>query len=134
MRYLCLMYVDEKRVEATPAEVMTAVEQECAAHSEALRESGQLVACERLQPAQTATTVRRRGGDVTVTDGPFAETKEQLAGFYLVEARDLNEAIRIASHLPPGRFGGVEVRPVMPGAADVAAGAAATGGGRSREA
>jgi len=67
---------------------------------------------EALQPVQTATTVRVRNGKLSVTDGPFAETKEQLAGFYLVEARDLNEAIQIAAKIPPARVGSVEVRPV----------------------
>jgi len=71
-----------------------------------------LIAAEALQPVETAATVRVRGGKVSVTDGPFAETKEQLAGFYLIEARDLNEAIRVASKIPPAREGSIEVRPV----------------------
>jgi hypothetical protein len=71
-----------------------------------------LVAAEALQPTDTATTVRVRNGKMLVTDGPFAETKEQLAGFYLVDAHDLNEAIQIASRIPPAREGSVEVRPV----------------------
>jgi hypothetical protein len=77
-----------------------------------LRANGSLIAAEALQPIDTATTVRVRNGRVSVTDGPFAETKEQLAGFYLVEARDLNDAIQIASKIPPAREGSVEVRPV----------------------
>jgi hypothetical protein len=81
-------------------------------YDELLREHGQFIACERLQPTHAATTVRLREGKVAVTDGPFAETKEQLAGFYLIEARDLNEAIRIAARIPPARLGCVEVRPV----------------------
>ena len=71
-----------------------------------------LVAAEALQPVETATTVRVRNGRVSVTDGPFAETKEQLAGFYLIEARDLNEAIQVAGKIPPAREGSIEVRPV----------------------
>jgi hypothetical protein len=71
-----------------------------------------LVAAEALQPVETATTVRVRNGKVAVTDGPFAETKEQLAGFYLIEARDLNEAIQAAAKIPPAREGSIEVRPV----------------------
>ncbi len=71
-----------------------------------------MLAAEALQPVDTATTVRVRNGKMTVTDGPFAETKEQLAGFYLVDARDLNEAIQIAAKIPPAREGSVEVRPV----------------------
>jgi hypothetical protein len=114
MKYLCLMYIDEKRLEQTPPGVIDEVVRECLDHVRELEEAGQLIACERLESVQTATTVRNQGGKVTITDGPFAETKEQLAGFYLIEARDLNEAIRIASHIPPGRFGSIEVRPVMP--------------------
>jgi hypothetical protein len=76
------------------------------------RNSGVLLAAEPLQPVETATTVRVRNGRMTVTDGPFAETKEQLAGFYLVEARDLNEAIQLASKIPPAREGSIEVRPL----------------------
>jgi hypothetical protein len=113
MKYLCLIYIDERQLGETSTEVVEAVAGECLAHSEGLKRDGRLVACERLESIQTATTIRARNGKVTVTDGPFAETKEQLAGFYLIEARDLNEAIRIASHIPPGRFGCIEVRPVM---------------------
>jgi hypothetical protein len=77
----------------------------------ALRESGHSIAAEALQPVHTATTVRVRNGKVSITDGPFAETKEQLAGFYLIDARDLNEAIQLASKIPPARVGSIEVRP-----------------------
>jgi len=77
-----------------------------------LRQSGMLLAAEPLYPVETATTVRVRNGKMTVTDGPFAETKEQLAGFYLIDARDLNEAIQVASKIPPAREGSIEVRPV----------------------
>ncbi len=69
---------------------------------------------EALQSVQTATTVRVRNGKVSVTDGPFAETKEQLAGFYLIEAKDLNEAIQLAARIPPARVGSIEVRPIRP--------------------
>ena len=71
-----------------------------------------MVAAEPLQPVHTATTVRVRNAQVSVTDGPFAETKEMLAGFYLLEARDLNEAIRLASDIPPAKYGSIEVRPL----------------------
>jgi hypothetical protein len=71
-----------------------------------------LIAAEVLQPTETATTIRVRNGKLSVTDGPFAETKEQLAGFYLIEATDLNEAVQIASKIPPACEGGIEVRPV----------------------
>jgi hypothetical protein len=87
-------------------------DRECLARGEGMRDSGYLIAAEALQPVETATTVRVRGGRVAVTDGPFAETKEQLAGFYLIEARDLNDAIQVAAKIPPAREGSVEVRPV----------------------
>jgi hypothetical protein len=79
-----------------------------------LRASGRCIASEALQPVETATTVRVRSGKVSITDGPFAETKEQLAGFYMIEARDLNEAIQVAANIPPARVGSVEVRPIRP--------------------
>lgn len=105
MKYLCLVYMDE----AVPAEVSDA---ECMAFGQMLDESGQRIAAEALESVQTATTVRVRSGKVSITDGPFAETKEQLAGFYLIEARDLNDAIRVASNIPPARVGSIEVRPI----------------------
>ena len=105
MKYLCLVYLDEKKLSAVP-------DRECQACGDNLREKGQLVAAEALQGVHTATTVRVRNGKVSVTDGPFAETKEQLAGFYLIDASDLNEAIQVASKIPPARVGSVEVRPV----------------------
>ena len=105
MKYLCLVYLDEKKLTAVP-------DRECQACGDSLREKGKLVAAEALQGIHTATTVRVRNGKITVTDGPFAETKEQLAGFYLIDANDLNEAIQVASKIPPARVGSVEVRPV----------------------
>jgi hypothetical protein len=105
MKYLCLVYGEEKKLEAMS-------DDECVAYDEALREGGQCLASEALQPVRTATTVRVRKGKVSVTDGPFAETKETLAGFYLIDARDLNDAIQIASQIPPARVGCVEVRPI----------------------
>jgi hypothetical protein len=105
MKYLCLVYMEEQKLRAVP-------DRECRACGDGLRQSGRLLAAEALQPTGTATTVRVRGGKVSTTDGPFAETKEQLAGFYLVDARDLNEAIQIAAKIPPAREGSVEVRPV----------------------
>ena len=107
MKYLCLVYLDERRLDELPDE-------DCVAYDRAIRESGHCLASEALQSAQTATTVRVRNGRLSVTDGPFAETKEQLAGFYMVEARDLNEAIQIASKIPPARVGSIEVRPIRP--------------------
>jgi hypothetical protein len=105
MKYLCLVYMEAAKLHAVP-------DRECLACGEGFRKSGVLVAAEALQPVETATTVRMRGGKVSVTDGPFAETKEQLAGFYLIDARDLNDAIQMAAKVPPAREGSVEVRPV----------------------
>lgn len=107
MKYLCLVYAREERLEEVP-------DAECVAYDEHLRASGRCVASEALEPVATATTVRVRNGRTSVTDGPFAETKEQLAGFYLIEARDLNDAIQVAAQIPPARVGSVEVRPVRP--------------------
>lgn len=105
MKYLCLVYGEEGRMATIP-------DAECADWSEMLDASGQKVAAEALQPVSTAVTVRVRGGDVEVVDGPFAETKEQLAGFYLVEAESLDEALEIAAGIPPARIGSIEVRPI----------------------
>ena len=107
MKYLCLVYIDEKRLDAVPDEA-------CLAYDAAVRRSGHCVASEALEPVATATTVRVRNGKVSITDGPFAETKEQLAGFYMIEAQDLNEALQLAAKIPPAREGSVEVRPIRP--------------------
>lgn len=109
MKYLCLVYSDENNLHSLPESPR---DEECQAYAEAILDSGQMVAAEALEPVSTATTVRVRNGSTTVTDGPFAETKEQLAGFYLIEARDLNAAIQIAAGIPAARVGSVEVRPV----------------------
>ena len=105
MKYLCLVYLDQKKLSDVP-------DSECKACGDALRKSGHHVAAEALQSVHTATTVRVRNGKMSVTDGPFAETKEQLAGFYLLDAKDLNEAIQLASKIPPARVGSIEVRPI----------------------
>jgi len=105
MKYLCLVYLEAQKLHAVQ-------DTECFSCGERLRANGSLLAAEALQPIDTATTVRVRNGRTTVTDGPFAETKEHLAGFYLVEARDLNDAIQIASKIPPAREGSIEVRPI----------------------
>ena len=105
MKYLCLVYMEEHTLAQVP-------DRECKAYGDGLRENGSWIAAEALQPVHTATTVRVRNGKVTMTDGPFAETKEQLAGFYLIEAADLNDAIQVASKIPPAREGSVEVRPI----------------------
>ncbi len=107
MKYLCLVYLDENRLPELPDE-------ECVEFDAGVRKSGHCLASEALQSVQTATTVRIRNDKLSVTDGPFAETKEQLAGFYMIEARDLNEAIQIAAKIPPARVGSIEVRPIRP--------------------
>ena len=104
MKYLCLVYLEKDKWNAVP-------DRECANCGDSLRQSGFLVAAEPLHPVETATTVRVRNGKLSITDGPFAETKEQLGGFFMIEARDLNEAIQIASRLPGARLGCIEVRP-----------------------
>ena len=112
MKYLCLVYCEEKKLDALSASEWAALTGECLAYAEGIRRNGHYLAAEALHPVRTATTLRVRNGKLSTTDGPFAETKEQLAGFYLVEARDLNEAIQVASRIPPARLGSVEVRPV----------------------
>jgi hypothetical protein len=105
MKYAFLVYAD-------PAHLREVNDAECLTFSEEIVSSGNRLGGEALEPVETATTVRIRNGKPTITDGPFAETKEHLAGFYLIEARDLNEAIRIASRVPPARVGSIEIRPV----------------------
>jgi len=109
MKYLCLVYCDEAKLYSLPD---SPVDAECHAYDQDLAQSGRRIAAEALEPVQSATTVRVRNGNISVTDGPFAETKEQLAGFYLIESRDLNEAIELAAKIPPARVGSIEVRPV----------------------
>ena len=113
MKYLCLLYDNEAAFESLPEAEMSAVMQEYFAFTNETIAAGKFVAGEELAPAHTATTVRVRKGVTTTTDGPFAETKEQLGGFYLIDAVDLNEAIQIASRIPAARTGSVEVRPIM---------------------
>ncbi|MCK3826465.1 YciI family protein [Pseudomonas sp. W2Aug9] len=109
MKYLCLIYSDEQVLHTSPD---SPHDSECLAYAQAIQASGRMLAAEPLEPVATATTVRMRNGKVSITDGPFAETKEQLAGFYLIDARDLNEAIQMAGGIPAARVGSVEVRPV----------------------
>jgi len=113
MKYLCLIYDEEKKLGGMSKTESDAFMGEYFAFTEGIRKSGHYVAGEALQPVQTATSVRVRNGKVSTTDGPFAETKEQLGGFYMIEARDLNDAIQIASKIPSARLGTVEVRPVV---------------------
>jgi hypothetical protein len=113
MKYLCLIYDEEKKINAMPKSESDAFIGEYFAFTEGIRKSGHFVAGEALHPAQTATTVRVRNGKVSSTDGPFAETKEQLGGFYMINAKDLNDAIQVASKIPSARLGSVEVRPIV---------------------
>ncbi len=105
MKFVCLVYAEEPSL-------VSVSDNECIANGETLRKNGHYVAAEALHPVRTARTVRVRGGHLSVTDGPFTETKEQLAGFYLIDARDWDEAIALASRIPPARVGSIEVRPV----------------------
>ena len=114
MQYMLLIYGVEKSWHSMPPAEITKVMQAYESYSKELAASGALRGGSELAPIASATTVRVRNGKVSVTDGPFAETKEQLAGFYMIEARDLNEAIQIASKIPPARVGCVEVRPIRP--------------------
>ena len=104
MKYLCLVYLSPEHWNSAPDE-------DCYACSQEMMASGHFITGTPLHPVHTATTVRVRNGRPTVTDGPFAETKEALAGFYLIEARDLNEAIQLASKIPPAQYGSIEIRP-----------------------
>jgi hypothetical protein len=112
MKYLCLIFVDEKKLDALSEKESQALIDESLDYDDVLRKGGHLIANQALQPVHAATTIRSRGGKVSITDGPFAETNEQIGGFILIEARDLNEAIQLASKIPPVRLGGVEVRPI----------------------
>ena len=113
MKYLCLIYDEEKKLKSLPKSEMEALMGEYFAFTKDVRQSGHYLGGNDLQPVANATTVRVRNGKLSTTDGPFAETKEQLGGYYLIEARDLNEAIQIASRIPSAKIGCVEVRPVQ---------------------
>ena len=113
MKYLCLIYDEERKMGSMSKSESDAFMGEYFAFTEGIRKSGHYVGGEALQPIQTATTVRVRNGKLSTTDGPFAETKEQLGGFYMIEARDLNDAIQLASKIPSARLGSIEVRPVV---------------------
>jgi hypothetical protein len=112
MKYLCLVYVEETVLRALPKTDRLLLSDESMAFCHDLQQKGQLIAASPLHPIETATTVRVRDGKTTTTDGPFAETKEQLGGFLAIDVRDLNDAIRIAAHFPAARIGSIEVRPM----------------------
>ncbi len=112
MKYLCMVIVDEKKLNAMSKRESQALDDESLAYDDALRKSGHFLAAQALESVRAATTVRLRNGKVSVTDGPFAETKEQIGGFILIEAKDLNDAIQLAAKIPAAHLGAVEVRPV----------------------
>jgi len=112
VKYLCLAYEEEGTLDALSHDEWDALRAETLDYVEELRRSGRLILTHALQSVRTATTVRVRQGRLATTDGPFAETKETLGGFFLIEARDLNEAIQVASKWPSARFGSIEVRPI----------------------
>jgi len=113
MKYLCLIYDDEKKMGAMSKGESDAFMGEYMAFTEAIKTGGQYVGGNALQPVATATSIRLRNGKLSTTDGPFAETKEQLGGYYLSEAKDLKEAISVASRIPSAKLGTVEVRPIQ---------------------
>ena len=112
MKYLCLVYVEENILNALPKTERKSLSDESMAFCDRLQKVGQLLAASPLHPVETATTVRTRDGKASTTDGPFAETKEQLGGFLMIDVRDLNDAVRIASNFPAARIGSIEVRPM----------------------
>jgi len=113
MKYALTIYNDESQRTSVSDEEMQAISQAYGVLTQEMEQTGVLVAGEGLYPTQTATTVRVRGGERNVTDGPFAETKEQLGGFYVLDVKDLDEAIEWASKIPGAQSGSVEIRPVM---------------------
>ncbi len=113
MKYLCLIYDEEKKLNPMSKADGEAMMGEYFGFTEGIKKSGHYLGGNALQPVQTATTVRVRNGKVSTTDGPFAETQEQLGGYYLIEAKDLNDAIQVAAKIPSSRIGSIEVRPIM---------------------
>jgi hypothetical protein len=112
MKYLCMVFYDEKKLDAMSESELQTLTDESLAYNDVLRKHGRFVAAQALESVHAATTVRLRNSKVSRTDGPFAETKEQIGGFILIEARDLNEANQLAAKIPAIRLGGVEVRPI----------------------
>lgn len=112
MKYLCLTFLDARESGRMFDREWKALEHEHREYDETLRKSGHFIVAEAVQPVEASTTVQVRNGKLSVTDGPFMETKEQLGGFFLIEARDLNEAVLVASKIPSARLGSVEVWPI----------------------
>ncbi|KAA0227559.1 YciI family protein [candidate division KSB1 bacterium] len=115
MKYLCMAYEEESKLDALSQSEWTALRAETLNYVDELKKGGYLIAAEPLQSVRTAATVRVRNGKISITDGPFAETKETLGGFFLIEAIDMNEAIQVASRWPSARLGSIEVRPIEAG-------------------
>ncbi len=113
MKYLCLVYQDEAAMQKMSKAEMDKMNSENWAFADVYQDGGQLIVGHELQPVHTATTVRVRNGKALTIDGPFAETREQLSGFYLIEASDLSDAIQVASKIPSARLGSIEVRPIQ---------------------
>lgn len=120
MKYLCLVYEAESTLDAIPFAQWPALRQETSEYLALLRESGHLLDAQMLQRTRTGVLVRVRNNDLVTSDGPFADTKEQISGFLLIEAEDFNEVLRIASRLPSARLGTIEVRPVDTGKVETA--------------
>jgi hypothetical protein len=112
MKYLCMIFYDERRHNALSESELQALTDQALDYDNVMREGGHFVTSGALELVQAATTLRMRDGKLSITDGPFAETNEQIGGFSVIEARDLNEAIQVASRVPPVLLGGVEVRPI----------------------
>lgn len=112
MKYAALVYLNEQELDQLTQSQWDEMNQECMSCGEKLDNQGYTIGAEALQSVKTATTLRKRNNKLQLTDGPFAETKEQLAGFYLLDVKDLNEAIQVASQIPGVRYGSVEVRPI----------------------
>ena len=112
MKYLCLAYADEKAMDGWSQERMNAEIDKALAYDDVLRAKGHFIAAEALEPVSLTTTLRKRNGKIVMTDGPFIESKEQLAGFYLIEAANLEEALRLARDIPCASIGTIEVRPI----------------------
>src|ERR1051326_6045764 len=119
MKYVCMVYQDESTVAAMPEAELQKIVRNCIAYTQELEKGGHHVMSSGLQSVRTAVTLRRRDGKISMTDGPFAETKEFFGGFTIIEAKDLNKAIQLASKFPTGELGCIEVRPVMDPAEEV---------------
>ena len=114
MNYLLLIYTNEAEFQAMNQTALSAMTQDYVEFTKSIVQAGQFKAGDRLKPVSTASTVRVRNGKTLTTDGPFAETREQLGGYYLVDAKDLDEALAIAARIPGARHGSIEVRPIWP--------------------